>query len=172
MDFKNLKLGLKLTIGFGLVLLLTIIVGMIARNGFINVVDRVDKADDANRLVKEVLEARRAEKNFIIKKDDTYVNDVKTMMATIYKQTAESKLKFNQQVNKDEMDAVDEAVKNYENSFNEYVQLEKEKEQTMEIMREDARKALTQAEAIRADQKAQLDIIKSRKNASNVQMIN
>ena len=170
MKWKDLQLGLKLTIGFGLVLLLTIIVGLIARNGMINIADRVDKGDDVNRIVKEMLETRRAEKNFVISKGDKHVDEVKAMLTTIYKQTSETKLKFNQKVNKDEMDAIDEAVKSYEDAFDEYVRIEKELELTMEGMREDARKTLAQGEAIRADQKAQLAVIRSRENASNVQI--
>ncbi|MCK4922371.1 MAG: HAMP domain-containing protein [Bacteroidales bacterium] len=170
MNFKNLKLGVKLSIGFGLVLALTIIVGMVARNGMLKVVDRVNKADDVNRIVKEVLMLRQAEKNFIIKKDEKYEAEANAMIATIYKQTAETKLKFHEKVNKDEMDAIEEAIKLYESSFNEYVQMEKDKKHAMEIMEADASTALAQANAILEDQKAQLDIIMSRANKSNAQI--
>ena len=64
---KRISIGIKLAIGFAIVLILAVIVGIFGIYSLLNVIDRVDKGDDANRLVKYVLESRKNEKNFIIR---------------------------------------------------------------------------------------------------------
>ena len=65
--FKNMKLAVKIGGGFAIVLILAAAVGFIGWNGMSGVVDRVEKADDVNRLVKELLETRVSEKNYIMR---------------------------------------------------------------------------------------------------------
>ena len=65
-SMKNMGLATKLALGFGLVLILTSVVAFMAYNGLNNVARNVDIADDANRLVKYMLDTRREEKNFVI----------------------------------------------------------------------------------------------------------
>jgi len=64
---KNLKLSIKLALGFGAVLILLGVVALISYSGLSGVVHRVEVADDANQLVKLLLEARRQEKNFLMR---------------------------------------------------------------------------------------------------------
>ncbi|MDY7001971.1 MAG: methyl-accepting chemotaxis protein, partial [Thermodesulfobacteriota bacterium] len=156
MSFKNLKLGTKIGGGFGLIILLTAAIGFIGWTGLSGVVDRVDKGDDANRLVKDILETRQQEKNFIIRKDPQYIAKVKESVEKIYSQAAETKEKFNQKLNKDQMDDVVKNVKTYEEAFVQYAKFETQKNEAMTNMRRAAGNALEQAEAIRADQKTQL----------------
>jgi len=61
---NNLRLRVKLGIGFGIVLFLTMAIAGIGLDGMGKVQDRVDKADDVNRLVRFILESRVQEKNF------------------------------------------------------------------------------------------------------------
>ena len=55
---KNMKLGTKIAGGFAIVLILTAIVGYVGFNGLGGVTTIVDKADDANRLIKQAQAAR------------------------------------------------------------------------------------------------------------------
>jgi len=153
---KDMKLSTKLVLGFALVLILTAVVAVVGIQGMSGVVDRVDKADDTNRLVKGILETRQQEKNFIIRKDVQYVAKVKESVEVIYSQAQETKGKFNQKFNKDQMDDVVKQVKAYERAFEQYADFENQKNEAMGNMRQAAREALEQAEAIRADQKTQL----------------
>jgi len=156
MSFKNLKLGTKIGGGFGLVILLTAAIGFIGWTGLNGVVDRVDKGDDANRLVKGILETRQQEKNFIIRKDVQYVAKVKESVGEIYSQAEETKGKFNDKLNKDQMDEVVKNVKAYEEAFMQYAEFENQKNEAMGHMRQAAGEVMAQAEAIRTDQKNQL----------------
>ena len=156
MRFKDLKLASKIGLGFAIVLILTFLVGFVGWKGMGNVVDRVEKADDVNRLVKEILEARQQEKNFIIRGDESYVARVEDMVSELKKQAEETKSKFKQKTNKDEMDHVISQVDEYSTTFFHFVDLDKQKHDTMEEMRENARFVLAELEEIRSEQKQDL----------------
>ncbi|MCK5229863.1 MAG: methyl-accepting chemotaxis protein, partial [Desulfobulbaceae bacterium] len=121
-----------------------------------NAVDRLEKADDVNRMVKETLETRQQEKNFIIRGDDVYITKVEEMVTKLKKQAEETKAKFNQKINKDQMDQVLSQVNGYHTAFLNFVDLDEKKHETMEVMRENARSVIAELEAMRAEQKQDL----------------
>ncbi len=150
---KNLKLSMKIGGGFALILVLTTIVGYIGFQGMSSVLDRVDKADDANRLVKDILEARRAEKNFVIRGRDEYVKEVTDMVNSINDQAGITKQKFKDVENKKLMEDVLAASSAYGRAFTEYVKYEKQKMEFEKSMEEQARQVEKTAEQLRQDQK-------------------
>jgi methyl-accepting chemotaxis protein len=154
--FKNFKLGTKISIGFVVILLLLGATAYVGYNALSAVVNRVDKADDVNRLVKMLLQARQQEKNYIIRKDEQYAKQVEEEINTLVKQIDTTRDKFNDQANKDQMDSVKANVDNYLNSFRAFVELAHQREQAMEKMRADAREVNSIAEAIREKQKVRL----------------
>ncbi|MEF2145465.1 MAG: methyl-accepting chemotaxis protein [Desulfovibrionaceae bacterium] len=153
---KNLKLGVKLGLGFGLVLILTVVVAAIAYFGMSGVEDRVDKADDVNRMVRYILQARQQEKNYIIRKDDESLKKQAELVQQLQEQVLITKDKFNDDLNKRQMDDVASAVKAYDAAFKAYVDLQRQRVETMAVMREEARKVLSEAQAIQDDQQEQL----------------
>ncbi|SDT85001.1 methyl-accepting chemotaxis protein [Desulfobacula phenolica] len=153
---KNLSLGIKIAFGFAIVLMFLCIVAFIGFKSLSGVVDRVEKADDMNSIVKTILEARRHEKNYIIRGGETYINKVEGNVEKLVEQAMETKGKFNRQINKDQMDQVIEKVNMYSAAFEKYEKSDRQKAMAMEEMRSMAREALAQTEAIRADQKQQL----------------
>ncbi|MGD9160984.1 MAG: methyl-accepting chemotaxis protein, partial [Desulfobacteraceae bacterium] len=163
---KNLKIGTKISGGFIIVLALMALIAFMGYRGLTGVADRVEKADDVNRLVKTILEARQAEKNYIMRKDDVYVKNVDESVKNIISQANETKDKFNQKINKDQMDSVISEVNGYNDSFKRYLEMEKKKNEIMEEMRARARETLSEVEAIRTDQKNQLAEIR-KKNDTN-----
>ncbi|MCK4346036.1 MAG: methyl-accepting chemotaxis protein, partial [Bacteroidales bacterium] len=154
--YRNLSIGTKITSGFTLMLILLFFLAYIGYNGISKVTDRVDKADDVNRLVKSILETRRQEKNFILRGDESYISLVDNELHKMFDQAKTTKGKFRQMVNKNQMDTVIYAVTNYRTAFNSYVNLEKQKNKTMEAMRVHTGEALKQIDELRADQKLQL----------------
>lgn len=154
--FKNIRLGIKISGGFAVMLLMMAVVALIGFNSLSGVTDRVEKADDVNRLVKQILEARQQEKNFIIRGQEESKVKVGEIVKTIKEQSQQTKDKFDQKINKDQMDQVMGQVDNYYASFLEYVDGESKKDEIMTQMRESARRALSEIEAIRSDQKKQL----------------
>ena len=154
--FKDLKLASKIGLGFAIVLALTFLVGFMGWKGLGNAVDRMEKADDVNHLVKETLEARQQEKNFIIRGDDIYITKVKDLTSEIKKLAEETKARFDQKTNKDQMDQVLSQINGYHTAFLDFVNLDKQKHETMEVMRENAHSVIAELEGMRAEQKQDL----------------
>ncbi len=154
--FKNLPVGLKIAGGFAIILLLLLIAAYVGYNGLAGVAGRVDKADDCNRLVKGILQARSEEKNYIIRREDSYLAKVDSEIEDVLDQAKTTKDKFRQKIYKDQMDSVIEKVTEYSQVFDTYTNIDTQKRKTMEEMRAEAREALKQLEDGRQDQKKQL----------------
>lgn len=165
--FKNLKLGKKLGTGFGVLIVMLIIIVYVGYSGIGGINNRVDKGDDVNRIVKAMLETRAIEKNYVIRKEQKYADQLHESVANLQKQALETRNKFTQDYNRKEMDRVVEATNQYKKAFDEYVSMEVKKNEQMTQMRASAKEALEQAEAIRSDQKAQLVEIRKNANASS-----
>ena len=88
---KNFALGMKITLGFAIILIFLCIVAFIGFNSLSGVVDRVHKADDVNRIVKEILETRQQEKNYIIRGEEIYVKKVEEDVKKLIEQAAATK---------------------------------------------------------------------------------
>ncbi|WP_419786968.1 methyl-accepting chemotaxis protein [Pseudodesulfovibrio sp.] len=153
---KNLRLGLKLGLGFALVILLTMLVSGIGYFSMAGVQDRVDKADDVNRLVRFILEGRVNEKNFMLKSNEKSAEAHAAVMGKLLEQAQKTSDKFTDKMNKDQMANVIAAAKNYQNAFKTYYNSENGKVKAMDAMGEAARKALAVTEELRSGQKAQL----------------
>jgi methyl-accepting chemotaxis protein len=88
---NNIKISMKIAVGFGIVVFLMLIIGYAGMSGMKETVDRVVKADDVNRLVKMTQQARQQEKNFIIRGDQEYINKVDDLIASLNSQAKETK---------------------------------------------------------------------------------
>jgi len=163
--FKNMKIGTKIAALAVILIFLGTFAALTGYIGLSNVVNRVEKADDVNRLVKGIMAARQQEKNFIIRGDKSYINKVSEQVEAVKKQAAETRVKFDQKINKDQMNQVVNAVSAYSATFKNYVALEEEKTVIMKTMQSNAMEAIAQAYAILADQKAQLAEVESQNEA-------
>ncbi len=74
---KDMKLATKLMLGFGSLVVITSVLGVIGWRSMGSIVLKVNVADDANRCIKKILEARRQEKNFMLRGLDKFGNDTK-----------------------------------------------------------------------------------------------
>jgi methyl-accepting chemotaxis protein len=137
--FKNMKLGKKLGLGFAAVLILTAIVGFVGWKGLGDVDDRVEKADDVNRIVKSMLESRQQEKNYIIRSDKKYADMVSEEIGALKKLAQETKDKFKDSMNKQQMDEILSAVDKYEKAFTKVVEIKEKQKQVDEEMVKEAR---------------------------------
>ena len=120
--FKNMKLALKIGGGFVIVLILTAIVGFVGWNGMSGTQKSVEIADDANRIVKEVLEIRQQEKNFIIRHDKEYVQNVEDLLAELVGQIEATKNKLDDAHAIEIMDESLIGIESYKEAFEGYVE--------------------------------------------------
>jgi methyl-accepting chemotaxis protein len=156
---NNLKVSTKIAIGFGIVIIFMLAVGYIGISGMNGTVDRVVKADDVNRLVKMIQMARQQEKNFIIRGDQKYIKKVDEIITALVDQAKSTKDKFDQEINKTQMNEIIVKVEEYIAALHEYEGVAKDKNKLMEKMRAKARDAIKTLEEIRMDQKKQLSVI-------------
>ncbi|MBU3913921.1 methyl-accepting chemotaxis protein [bacterium] len=158
--FKNLKLGIKIGGGFAVVLILTAIVAFMGWNGLRGVVDRVDKADDVNRIIKFMLETRSEEKNFIMRGDSEYADRVKKLLAEIEKEAKALKDQFNDSLNKAQMDRIIVAEERYKKAFEQIVVFAKKKKELDSQLVAKARSARSEADNMLIDQKNKMGLAK------------
>lgn len=168
--FKDLRLGVKLGLGFAVVLMLTAAVAIVGYTGLNSVQSRVDKADDVNRLVRFILDGRIKEKNYMLRGDSESVEQHAEVISRLLEQTRQTSDKFQTQLNRDQMAEVMQAVERYQQAFTRYVELAGRKDAAMADMRASARKALRETETLRADQKQELQVLMASGDASQREM--
>ncbi|OIO03992.1 MAG: hypothetical protein AUJ49_03825 [Desulfovibrionaceae bacterium CG1_02_65_16] len=145
---KNLRLAMKLTIGFGVVLCLTALLAVISQTSMSSIMDRVDKADGMSEIIGMVLESRRQEKNFQIRRDQKSLEEVTKCVAGIEGKAQSYKSKFRDPKNREQMDQVLAATKVYDTAFKGYVQRENTRVQLQQAMGGAGISALTSAKAL------------------------
>jgi methyl-accepting chemotaxis protein len=88
---KNMKIGFKLASSFGVLTVLIIVVAAISWMSMQSVTARVAKADNADAMVKTILESRRQEKNYILRGETMYIDRVNKAAATIIETASATK---------------------------------------------------------------------------------
>jgi methyl-accepting chemotaxis protein len=153
---NNMKLGTKIAGGFAIVLILTAIVGYVGFNGLSGVTTIVDKADGANRLIKEAQVARLEQKNFMAEKDDKFAQNVASIMGQIDEEAIQLDGKMKDAQDKKDVMAAKAAAEKYHQSFKNWVGMSKQQDQEYKNMLVKANEAISYSEALRTDQKDQL----------------
>ncbi len=115
---KNMSLGMKIGGGFCIVLILTLIVGGIGYKGLRDTDSTVDKANDAASLLKLALDANTHQKDFVLKKDQKYVDDMTTTLTAVRQTSKELMAKFADPQDRQELAKVDQLTTQFEDSFN------------------------------------------------------
>lgn len=82
---ENLSIGAKLALGFGLVLLLTLIVGGTSIYGVSTLLERADKVQVAKELNQAVFDLNKARLDYIEAGDDQAHSHVKKIGVGLYK---------------------------------------------------------------------------------------
>ncbi len=126
--FKNMKLGVKLGIGFGFLILLTAIVAGVGGIGLRTVDHNAQVALEIEDIVTAMLDARRQEKNFILRKDQEYVTSVREITQKMLSDVATVKNRMRDPADIARMDRISAAVNAYLGAFNTYVELDQDSE--------------------------------------------
>lgn len=162
---KNLKLTTKIIVGFGIVLLLLLAVGYSGFGGLSKLTARMTNVESLNTQVKEILSVRQQEKNFILRNEKQYAEAVGEEVQRLLTEAEAAKNRFRDPEDKARMDKVMAKAASYYKAFEHYVNLNDERKAAMEQMREKAREALAQIEAIQIDQQEQLSNVRKQSSA-------
>lgn len=157
--WNNMRMASKISFGFFTVLILTTFVGIIGWNGMHNIVNRVENADAANRIIKQILEVRINEKNYLIRKDDVYIENMHKLLDEIIIISRDLISKLKVADDKKQVESVITAVEVYRKAYKQYKELELEYDHTSadEIMVQAARKVLVISNETRENQKTKME---------------
>jgi methyl-accepting chemotaxis protein len=152
---KNIKLGVKISAGFVIVLLLMAIVAYIGYSGMSGVANRSETSGDMNDLTQYLLETRILVKDFIrLKKDETAVK-VEENVKKITAKVTTAKTTLSEQADKDKMDAFAKKVENYYSIFQTFKDTNTKKEEAIKSARNNAESVMTKTESLASNQNAQ-----------------
>jgi methyl-accepting chemotaxis protein len=137
--FKNLKLRSKILGGFFTVLFLTALIGYIGFNSQKKIVAINDKVGDVNQLVNYAKDCRQQEKNFMLRSDKKYVDQLHETMTKICEQVTLTMAKFKDQADRDGLAKVENSAKEYKANFDNWVQLWDQQKTAEQAMLDTAR---------------------------------
>ncbi len=158
---KDWTIRSKLIGSFSIILIFASLVGFFGYRGVNKLDTRIVMADDVNRLVKGILEARIEEKNYILRGDPIYAKKITDKIQEIRAQIESIRPRFQLKENVEQIEKVQNIVNQYDDAFQSYVSLENQKKTALQEMRAAGQNALNQAESIRSDQKTQLEKIQT-----------
>ena len=125
MVWKNISLHKKLRMGFLLVLLPAVIIGTIGILGLGSIIRKSEQVDLMVQLERDVISARRFEKNYIIRENTGSVSNFHNTMNTMLENTkllkAHSSKKWHVKI-----DSMMLAANDYTNNFDKYVRYNKD----------------------------------------------
>ena len=156
---KNLKIWMKLAIGFSIVIFLAACVGYVGYNSLDSVQTIVDKADDGNRLIKLAKDSRAEEKNFMLRGDKTYLQESDDTMEEIYQQIDVTMAKLKDEEDRKLLTNVEKAAKAYKKNFDGWVKLYSQQKVAEKGMVENARDFINECETLQNDQKAEYQTV-------------
>ena len=155
--FKQMKLGTKIAWGFSVILVLTAVVGYMGFSGLQDVSKIVVVADDANRLIKRAQECRVQEKNFIMRGDKKYQEENDKTMQVIFDQIKAMVPLLTDANDQQLLANVKASGESYKKYFDEWIELWDRQQEEEQRMVAQARILMDESEALRADQKRQLE---------------
>ena len=157
MSWKDIKIGKKLYIGFGIVLVLAAAIGFVAWNGLNTVSENVILADDANRLIKITSDMRISEKNYIMRYDDKYIDELHEHLATGIQEANDMIAKLDEQADIDAIEKGLAFLQEYKVNADKWITLHKDGKDAIAEMVTAGRLCEHQCENLRASQKEQMD---------------
>ncbi|MBI9068696.1 MAG: HAMP domain-containing protein [Salinivirgaceae bacterium] len=159
MNWKNLKIGTKLSIGFAIIILLGTTIGYVGYKGMNNYQDRVAKTEIANWTLKSILEIRTFEKSYMLNHDKEAITKSGKILQQVFEQIEESKQLFKDQKDIADLNALKQKAEKYSAGIDEYARIYKQAYMTslMNSISE-GEKTLAQADELIISQKTKLNL--------------
>ncbi|WP_130472219.1 methyl-accepting chemotaxis protein [Candidatus Magnetaquicoccus inordinatus] len=137
---KDWKISIKLGVGFGTVLLLSLIIAIVGDKGILDLAERMEIGHNMFNLQDKVNEVAVAEKSFIITSDNKYVEESRSLLETIKQEAAHNRDKlFKLAEDKAAMEQLLTTTGQYETLFRKSVALEHTRLESLQKLREASR---------------------------------
>lgn len=155
--FSDLKVKWKLAIGFAAVLVLTIFTGLQAFTGISETTRKVDKADDANRVVKQLQTARLMEKTYLAHRDQAQADELNQYVeATLALADDLQDVSATGTQSTKLIQALTDRTEEYKSHFQRYVELSIQRKRVTEEIRRHAQSTMANLEDLRKQVNDQL----------------
>jgi len=152
---KNLKVGVKISIGFISLIALLVVVSYLGFNSLGSVMKSADQTSISKDMKALMLEARRHEKNYMLRNDEQYIEKVDNAVAEIRQMGERLQGLLKESADRASVKEILEAAGKYETAFQDVVALQGEQEAADEKMVAAAREVQSTAQAMIKDQKAE-----------------
>lgn len=131
----NAGIKTKIIVGFSLLVFMIFLSGVVGWIAFNTLIKMIRISDTQNEMIRLVLEARRHEKNYILRKEDIYIEKVHKLSQAMYELSGRTKSEFQDNTE------LSLKITAYLGAFNDYVTIEKEKRKIEKILSSDGREA-------------------------------
>lgn len=126
--FKNVRLAVKIGGGFAIVLVLTFSIACISIVGIQSLKTTSTTGDAAQRILNFMVTGTVAGKNYVILKEDLFVDEVMQNMERISSEVTNLERSLKDTKSKESLRKIAKGASDYSIQFGEYVSMEKEKE--------------------------------------------
>lgn len=152
---NNIKIGLKISGGFIIILIFMAAVAYIGYAGMKGVAERVDISDHMSELTQYMLETRLEVNRFIRNKDGELVKKVDENIKKIKDRSNETAEKLTVQTDLDKIKEFNNKVDTYYSLFQEYQETSNKKDNAVTTAANNALSVIEKAENLGANQNAQ-----------------
>ncbi|MBF0341035.1 MAG: methyl-accepting chemotaxis protein [Magnetococcales bacterium] len=150
---RNLKLAAKLGLGFGMVLLMTILVAVIGSNGFSSVIKRLGNSTIVNEIEGESILMLRSERNFIGDRNPKHQEPVNKAVGNIKNLTNQAReIHFRDPVDKENMTKIAQLAETFGKGFADLIQEDKAQETVLARIRELSRSMIDATDKLEESQ--------------------
>ena len=118
--FRNLNLGIKIGGGFTLLLIIAAVMAFMGYSGLNNVDHDATIAMDAVGFAETALEMRQNEKDFMLREEQIYIDNINSLAEKMNEQAEETKALMNEQGDKDRVTQMQTLAGEYSNAANNY----------------------------------------------------
>ncbi|MHB1036821.1 MAG: methyl-accepting chemotaxis protein [Pirellulales bacterium] len=150
--WKNLKIGKKLASGFGVSVVVLLLLGLVAWYELRTINAHADNAMQADYLAKQALTARKHEKDFMLRKDVKYLAEGEKVVRESHSYCEVLKADLDSQSSRELVDGVGREFDNWLAALRQYVNLESQKDLVEKQVADSSHVAIQKIEELEADQ--------------------
>lgn len=146
--FKGMSIGRKIYLGFGGVIILTVIIAGVGFSSLKKTKARVELYEGASQMNLELLEARRHEKNFILRNEASYIDKAYAAIEKLYSLAKKLDALDMNLEERQKIEKTVTAVKAYHEGFKNFVATSNQKQTADDAMVKAARQLENEARKI------------------------
>ncbi|MCG8549051.1 MAG: methyl-accepting chemotaxis protein [Desulfobacterales bacterium] len=154
---KRIKLGTKISVGFGVVLVLMLVASTAGFNGLSSVVRQMTDAVDTGNLAITMYETRQQEKNFILRGDESYVTVVIAQWELLKEEIETIRTRSTNPQTLLQLDEMGRMADKYRQAFDTYISLENSIKEADAVMVASARQMEAAAKAVLKAERAECE---------------